>query len=51
MTEKDYLQDELKALQLAIKTELEIRKFYLDNADKMKNELAKKLLYSWLTKS
>ncbi|MBW2990634.1 ferritin family protein [Candidatus Woesearchaeota archaeon] len=42
MTEQDYLKDELNALQLAIKTELDIRKFYLDNADKMKNELAKK---------
>ena len=42
MSEKDYLQDELKALQMAIKTELDIRKFYLDNAEKMKNKLAKK---------
>jgi rubrerythrin len=42
MSEKDYLQDELEALKLAIKTELDIRKFYLDNANKIKNELAKK---------
>lgn len=42
MSEDDYLKDELNALQLAIKTELEIRKFYLDNAENMKNELAKK---------
>ncbi|KYK26631.1 hypothetical protein AYK26_07345 [Euryarchaeota archaeon SM23-78] len=42
MSEQDYLKNELEALQLAIKTELEIRKFYLDNAEKMKNELAKK---------
>jgi rubrerythrin len=42
MPEKDYLKDELEALQLAIKNELEVRKFYLDNADKMKNKLAKK---------
>ena len=42
MSEADYQQDELQALQLAIKIELDIRKFYLDNAEKMKNELAKK---------
>jgi len=43
MSEEDYLKEELEALKLAVKTELDIRKFYLDSADKMKNELAKKV--------
>jgi len=42
MSEENYLKDELEALKQAIKTELEIRKFYLDNAEKMKNGVAKK---------
>ena len=42
MAEKDNLNAELEAINKAIKIELDIRKFYLDNAEKMKNELAKK---------
>ena len=44
MSEQDYQHDELEALKQAIKTELDIRKFYLDSADKTKNELARKVL-------
>lgn len=42
MSKKDYLEDELKALKLAIEMELKIRKFYLENAEKMENDIAKK---------
>ena len=42
MLENDYLEDELKALKLAIEMELKIRKFYISHAKKMKNDIAKK---------
>lgn len=42
MTQEDYLKDELEALKLAIENELKVRKFYLEHAENMKNELAKK---------
>jgi rubrerythrin len=40
--EEDYLKDELKALKLAIDNEKTIRAFYLKNAKKLKNEIARK---------
>jgi rubrerythrin len=40
--ESDYLKDDFKALKLAIDNEKTIRAFYLKNAKKLKNEIARK---------
>jgi rubrerythrin len=42
MAEDDYLKSEIKALKLAIDNEHKVRSFYLNNAAKMKSEIAKK---------
>lgn len=40
--ESDYLNDEIKALKLAISNEKKVRAFYLTHAKKLKNEIARK---------
>jgi len=40
--ESDYLKDDILALKLAIEYEKKIRAFYLEHAEKLKSELAKK---------
>lgn len=42
MSESDYLRDELKAVKLAIENEHKVRAFYLEHANELTDELAKK---------